>query len=88
MNLVFARNSMGTLPLTGRAGEGCATSSMSGLPSPLPNPPRKGEGVRSSVGPDRAKVTARHLPLDGGGWERVRPTLRRQQACHRVAGAQ
>ena len=88
MNLLFARNSMGPLPLTGRAGEECATSSMSGLPSPLPNPPRKGEGVRSSAGHYRAKVTAQHVPLDGGGWERVRPTLRRQQACHRVAGAQ
>ncbi|MGB3336766.1 MAG: L-glutamate gamma-semialdehyde dehydrogenase [Devosia sp.] len=38
-------------------------------PAPLPNPPREGEGVSSSLGHDSAKTTARHLPLDGGGWE-------------------
>src|SRR5690606_19329115 len=36
---------------------------------PLPNPPHKGEGVPRSPWHDRARLTGRHLPPCGGGWE-------------------
>ena len=36
---------------------------------PLPNPPRKGEGVVRRTGRERAARTERHLPPCGGGWE-------------------
>ncbi len=55
--------------------------------APLPNPPHKGEGAASSVWDDRAKSKGLHLPLDGGGWEGVRPMLRRQAVLATSVGA-
>src|SRR6185312_15055848 len=37
--------------------------------NPLPNPPRKGEGARSQLGPGLYLRHNRHLPPCGGGWE-------------------
>jgi hypothetical protein len=82
-----AANSMGTLPLTGRAGVGCAPGWISGRFSPFPNPHRKGEGDAPSFGLDQAKPTVPHLPLDGGGWEGVRPTLGAPSEFRSVSGA-
>jgi len=63
--MMATANSMGTLPLTGSAGVGCAPRWISGLPAPLPNPPRKGEGAPSSFGHLLAKLTSPHLSLWG-----------------------
>ena len=46
---------------------------MGGSRPPPPSLPHQGGGVRSSVARDPTKTTGQHLPLDGGGWEGVRP---------------
>ncbi len=38
-------------------------------PSPLPNPPREGEGAASSAWRDGGFDAEQHLPPGGGGWE-------------------
>ena len=40
-----------------------------GALTPLPNPPREGEGAAPLLERDSASSTERHLPPGGGGWE-------------------
>jgi hypothetical protein len=43
--------------------------------SPFPTSPARGEVPHRVFGSISPNIPAQHLPLDGGGWEGVFPTL-------------